>query len=172
MKRARSDVSKNCLGNAAQFFVAGELSRRGVVAALTLGNCPDTDILCSSADATKFAYVQVKTFLPGRRKCIVGMRAEKPYGKGFFWVLAGIPESGSGFQYYIIPAAEMARHVGKGHDMWKATVGRSGQPHQTSKVRTVALPPHKSRDGWSIEEYKDQWEAITEHLASTTGGVR
>ena len=41
---------KTSRGNASQFFVAGELCRRGLTAVVTLGNCPNTDIrnlLCS-----------------------------------------------------------------------------------------------------------------------------
>jgi hypothetical protein len=53
---------------------------------VTLGNCPNTDILCSNAAGTKFAHIQVKTFRPGDRTCTVGMKAEKNYGRNFFWV--------------------------------------------------------------------------------------
>ena len=35
--------------DASQFFVAGERCRRGLVAVVTLGNCPNSDILCSNA---------------------------------------------------------------------------------------------------------------------------
>jgi hypothetical protein len=35
-------------GNASQFFIAGELCRRGYSAVVTLGNTPDIDILCSN----------------------------------------------------------------------------------------------------------------------------
>lgn len=86
--------------------MAGELCRRGLVAVVTMGNCPNTDILCSNAAGTKFAHIQVKTFRPGDRTCTVGMKAEKNYGRNFFWVLAGIPEPSSPkpAEYYIIPS--------------------------------------------------------------------
>ena len=34
-------------GHASEFFVAGELCRRGHAAVVTLGNTPNVDILCS-----------------------------------------------------------------------------------------------------------------------------
>ena len=40
-------MDKNYRGNASQFFIAGELCRRGYSAVVTLGNTPNTDILCS-----------------------------------------------------------------------------------------------------------------------------
>lgn len=95
----RSD--KGYRGDAAQFFVAGELCRRGIVAVVTMGNCPNTDILCSNARGTHFVHVQVKTFVPGIRTCSVGRKSERYYGENFVWVLAGIPlpASSSSFQY-------------------------------------------------------------------------
>jgi hypothetical protein len=42
--------SKNSRGSAAQFFVAGELCRRNLVAVVTMGNTPNTDILCSNIE--------------------------------------------------------------------------------------------------------------------------
>lgn len=102
------EIAKSIKGAASQYFVAAELSRRGLVAALTLGNCPNTDILCSNSDATGFAHVQVKTFPLGKKKCMVGPRAEANPGRRFFWVLVGLPspESGHPLEYYIIPARD------------------------------------------------------------------
>lgn len=64
-------------GNASQFFVAGELCRRGHVAVVTMGNCPNTDILCSNKEGTKFVHIQVKTFRPSDKDCSVGLKAER-----------------------------------------------------------------------------------------------
>ena len=87
-----SDKEKSSRGNASQFFVAGELCRRGYSAVVTLGNTPNTDILCSNIEGTRFVHIQVKTFVPGNRTCSVGMKAEKDFGENFFWVLGGIPK--------------------------------------------------------------------------------
>ena len=57
-------MDKNYRGNASQFFIAGELCRRGYSAVVTLGNTPNTDILCSNLEGTKFVHIQVKTFVP------------------------------------------------------------------------------------------------------------
>ena len=73
--------------NASQFFIAGELCRRGYSAVVTLGNTPNTDILCSNLAGTRFVHIQIKTFVPGGRTCSVGVKAEKDFGENFFWVL-------------------------------------------------------------------------------------
>lgn len=82
---------KGYRGDAAQFFVPWEPCRRKLVAVVTLGNCPNTDILVSNSAGTRFCHVQVKTFVPGSRTVSVGMKSHKDFGQTFFWILAGIP---------------------------------------------------------------------------------
>ena len=159
---------KTFRGNSSQFFVAGELCRRGYPAVVTLGNCPNTDIFCSNRDATKFVHIQVKTYVPGIKTCSVGMKAEKDFGKKFFWVLAGIPIVGqeADFEYYIIPSDVMAKNTVESHKIWMETPGKTGQPHNTSMIRAVNLPPGYCRNGWDISQYLNRWDLIETALNS------
>jgi hypothetical protein len=129
-----------------------------------MGNCPNTDILCSNTSGTKFAHIQVKTFVPGSATWSVGRKAELDYGDSFFLVLGGIPapENDKLFVYYVIPSPVMAREVRAAHELWLKTPGMNGQPHSpTTNVRTVHLPPRKNRSGWSIAEYENRWNLST-----------
>lgn len=157
---------KSSRGNSSQFFVAGELCRRGLTAVVTLGNCPNTDILCSNVEGTRFVHIQVKTFVPGNATCSVGVKAEKDFGQNFFWVLGGIPQPNQdcGFEYYVIPSGEMAKHVTQAHKLWLETPGKKGQAHRDCAVRTVHLPPRTSFSGWDISPYKYRWDLIEEKL--------
>ena len=157
---------KSTRGNASQFFVAGELCRRGHCAVVTLGNTPNTDILCSNLAGTRFVHIQVKTFIPGNRTCSVGLKAVKNFGDNFFWVLGGIPTPTSTrpFEYYVIPEAAMAENVRRAYELWISTVGAKGQAHNENTIRTVHLPPYKSQSGWDISEYRDRWDLIEAKL--------
>lgn len=159
-------VDKSSRGNASQFFVAGELCRRGYSAVVTLGNTPNTDILCSNNDGTKFVHIQVKTYVPGIRTCSVGKKAEKYFGENFFWVLGGIPlpNTDKSFEYYIIPNRAMADNVTQKHRDWLNRPGRNGQPHNDNSVRGLLLPPCKSPDYWDISPYFNRWDLIEEKL--------
>ncbi len=161
-----SDKDKSHRAAASQYFVAGELCRRGLVAVLTLGNCPNTDILVSDKDGTKFAHVQVKTYRPRQDKTVsVGLKSEKDYGPQFFWVLAGIPEMGSKAtpEYYIIPSCDLATIVRQAHQKWLATPGTRGQAHNDSKVRAVAVPPSTNKySERTIDEYLNRWDLIVD----------
>lgn len=133
---------------------------------VTLGNTPNTDVLCSNIEGTKFVHIQVKTFVPGNRTCSVGMKAEKDFGENFFWVLVGIPlsVSDSGFEYYIIPSCEISKNIREEHQAWLDRPGKKGQMHKDNPVRAVYLPPHKSTCGWEISKYRDRWDLLEQKL--------
>lgn len=161
--------NKNHRGSASQFFVAGELCRRGLVAVVTMGNTPNTDILCSNINGTKFLHIQVKTYVPtvkGGGTVSVGLKAEKYFGENFIWVLGGIPSPNSDvpFEYYIIPSREMSKNIAMSHKVWMETPGAKGQPHNDNTMRTVRLPPKTDIAGWSVEQYKNRWDLIEEIL--------
>ena len=162
-QRHRAD--KRHRADAAQFFVAAELCRRGLVAVVTLGNCPNTDILVSDANASGFCHIQVKTFRPNDRTVSVGQKAEQNPGERFFWVLAGIPEPNAKSQeyvFYILPASEMAKGVKAVHKLWSETPGKKGQRRNAeTSMRTINLPPREEITGWSLLPYKNRWDLIT-----------
>ena len=158
--------NKNARGSAAQFFVAGELCRRNLVAVVTMGNTPNTDILCSNVEGTKFVHIQVKTYEPGHKKVAVGAKAEKDFGPNFVWVLSGIPKENcaADFEYYVIPSSVVAKNVREGHEKWLATPGKKSQKHNETSIRIIDLPPKSSNTGWKIDEYKNRWDIIEKLL--------
>ncbi len=154
--------NKNARGSAAQFYVAAELCRRDLVAVVTMGNTPNTDILCSNTEGTKFVHIQVKTFVPSNKTVTVGQKAEKDYGNNFIWVLAGIPKADSDkdFEYYVIPSPVVAKNVKEAHKKWVTDPGKNGKVRKDSNVRCISIPPYKSYNNWDIEEYKNRWDII------------
>jgi len=159
-------ISKQLRGCASQYSVAAELCLRNVVAVITMGNCPNTDILCSDIDGKKFVHIQVKTFVPGNATCSLGEKAEINYGDNFFWVLAGIQpaECKDPSRYYIIPSPVMAAEIARNHQTWLKTPGKNGKVHNETTFRGIELPPRKNHTGWSIEKYKNAWDLILNRL--------
>jgi len=163
-----SEKDKSHRGNASQFFVAGELCRRGYAAVVTLGNTPNTDVLCSNRAGTKFVHIQVKTFVPGNRTCSVGAKAEKAFGTSFFWIIAGIPlpNSSEPFRYFVIPCAEMAANVSAHHKKWLSEPGMKGQQRNDSKIRAVGVHEKSAKTFWNIAEYERRWDLIDAALGA------
>lgn len=166
MSKPSKDKDKSSRGHASQFFVAGELCRRGWLAVVTLGNSPNTDILCSNKAGTKFVHIQVKTFVPGNKTCSVGLKAEKDFGRNFFWVLGGIPQPDSKepFEYYVIPSKVMALQIVREHRLWVETPGKNNRAHKDNSMRVVTLPPGKGYAGWNVSPYRVRWDLIGERL--------
>ena len=158
--------NKNARGSSAQFFVAGELCRRNLVAVVTMGNTPNTDVLCSNIEGTKFVHIQVKTYPPGNRTVTVGLKAEKDYGEKFIWVLAGIPRENDKreFEYYIIPSSEVAKNISNAHKKWLSEPGLKGRVRKDSNIRVIAIPPYADYTGWKIDKYKNRWDIIEDLL--------
>ena len=161
---ASMEYDKSHRGNASQFYVAAELCRRGYAAVVTMGNCPNTDILCSNKDGTRFVHIQVKTFNPSKNKtCSVGIKAEKDYSDNFFWIISGIPEPehDDDFVYYIIPSNDMSKNVKECFNIWLEKPGIRVEKHNPdNKVRSIDLPPKENLNGWNIEKYKNRWDLI------------
>jgi hypothetical protein len=86
---------------AAQFFAAAELTRRGYLVALTLGNAPATDLLVQSPLGQHFT-VDVKG-LASPNWWLVSERTDHPD----FYVLVLVPKDGPA-SFYILTGTEMS----------------------------------------------------------------
>lgn len=162
-----NENDKGYRADASQFFIAGELCRRRLVAVVTLGNCPNTDILCSNREGTRFVHIQVKTYVPGSRTCPIGRKGERDYGSNFFWVLGGIPVPGSDvpLEYYIVPSAVMARGLTEDFRVWSTTPGPiKKQRNVNNTMRNLLLPPRSGPSGFNVAAYKNRWDIIEKKL--------
>lgn len=102
-------------GIAGEYFVAGELSRRGLVATITSKNTKNVDILVSDVEGKKFAYVQVKSGKSSSGGFIVGASGKQPIknlGSRFFYVFVYFSDKSSP-DYWIIPQNLVARVANK-----------------------------------------------------------
>jgi hypothetical protein len=69
-------------GVAGEYLVAGELSRRGWIASITLRNTRGVDILASNSELTRSVGIQVKTSQGGSGRRIVREQGETRALKG------------------------------------------------------------------------------------------
>lgn len=67
-----------------EYAAAAELTRRGLVASITLRNTRGIDILVSNADASQSAGVQVKTNQSGKRMWLLNRKAEDFHSKNLY----------------------------------------------------------------------------------------
>ena len=163
VNKKSSGANKIAQGNAAQLLVASELNRRGWSAAVTLGNAPHVDVLCSNECGTKFVFVQVKSFHLKSKSCAVGAKAEITYSDNFFWVIVGLSD-GPDTQdvFYIIPALDMAKNVKELYERWLSALGRNGRPHNETSMRKVCIGGRCGE--YDISQWKNRWDLIDDAL--------
>jgi len=73
-------------GISGEYYVAGELSRLGHIASITLGNTRGIDILCSNSDASKHVSIQVKTSKKPKNSWMLDKKSEEYYSPKHFYV--------------------------------------------------------------------------------------
>jgi len=159
----KSGSEKISRGNAGQFRVASELCRRGYSASITLGNTPNTDILCASKDGLKSVCIQVKTFRLGASKCLLSKVAEDIIRKDFIWIFLGLDDeltkNERPAEFYIVPADVLAPRVRSMHSQWLKMPPTRGKTHKDTKMRQVSLDERIS-SSYNISEWRDRWECI------------
>jgi hypothetical protein len=137
------------VGIAGEYFVAAELTRRGLVASLTLRNTRGIDILASNANASKCVGIQVKSKCGTAPDWILKKKVELDVAENLFYVFVLFEELAAP-QYFVVPRATVAAFCRESHKAWLATPGKSGQPHRDTDMRKFQDPKENYRDRWEL----------------------
>ena len=138
------------LSLAGEFFVAGELQRRQVSAAVTYGNAKAADVVAFSPSGDRAVVIEVKTTSQG--KWVVGGAVPAPSNQP--WVFVNIPIDGScSPEFYIIQQFDLHRILTPRDAAYRTQYqARHGSEFLGKSVvslsRELALP------------YKDAWGTI------------
>jgi hypothetical protein len=146
----RSKISKGLSGVAGEYFVAGELSRRGYIASITLRHTRGVDILVAGRNAARSAGIQVKTNQGSSKGWLLNKKAEAMEEEGLYYVFVNL--NGSGVpSYHVVPSAVVAEYVRRAHSEWLASPGREGQKRKDTSMRKF-----EDRN----DEWKDRWDVL------------
>lgn len=103
------------IGLAGEFLVAGELLRRGIMAAVTYGNAKQADVV--AVNGNKAAFLEVKS--TPRTKWVLGNKL--PEATKAIWVLVYLPsDSTQPPEYFVLTGAELRAIVQPEEDAFKA----------------------------------------------------
>ena len=123
------------IGNAGEYFVAGELERRGYTVALPMSNVKDFDVLAIDRETYVQFAIQVKTARYRKKHWILTKKCEELRGKNIFYVFVSLNELDTP-EYHIVPSKVVADTVKASHQKWLDTPGKRGQRHNDSSIRT------------------------------------
>lgn len=135
------------LSMAGEFFVAAELQRRGVSAAVTYGNAKAADVVAFAPDGERAVVIEVKSTAQGR--WVVGGALPEPSKHP--WVFVKIPaEPSLAPTYFVLLQSELRDALLPGDDAYRARYqAKHGQAFTGKAVvslsESLALP-HK--DAW------------------------
>ena len=133
MEKERKNKTNVLTGSAGEYFVAAELSRRGVVAALTMSGTDAFDILAVNKAGCSYS-IQVKTTQYEKKlRWLLSSKDENP--KADFYVFVNLNGTEKQPDYYIM----------------RATPKRDGTAHKPINMRQIILDQQdKSKDRWYL----------------------
>lgn len=149
----------NITGSAGEFIVAAELSRRGMIATLTLKNTPLIDVLASNPKKGLLANVQVKTRSQANKQgWVLSKKVEiKTDVKNLYYVFVNLKELNELPDYYIIPHNKFANYISKVHKEWLLSESKGGKPRKDNDIRNFKP---ESRDKKFALKYLNKWEVL------------
>ena len=155
----------NITGATGEFFVAAEISKRGVIATLTLKNTPAIDILTVNPKNGTFANIQVKTRgIDNEQGWRLNSKVDnKSKIKNHFYVFVNLKRHELN-DYYIIPFNEFAEFIIKKHKKWMKETDRQGNLHKNNTTRNFKpekenLPRYRA-DVKLGKKYKNNWNTL------------
>lgn len=142
------------IGNSGEYFVAGELERRGFTVAVPMSNVKDFDLLAIERDTHKQIAIQVKTTGYKQKKWTLSKKNESLVGDNVFYVFVSLNELDVP-EYHIVPSKIVANTIREYHQNWLNTPGKNGQQHNDTNIR-VFLD--------SEDTFLDKWDLLTIEL--------
>ena len=135
-------------GNAGEYFVAGELERRGFIVAVPMSNVKNFDILAIHKKTYKQYAIQVKTTGYKRKDWALAKKNEDLIGDNIVYVFVALNELDVP-SYHIVPSCIVAKSVKESHDKWLKSPGRNGKQHNDTNIR---------RFSDKNDEYLNRWD--------------
>ena len=152
---------KGVIGISGEYFVAAELSQRGVVATLTLKNTPYIDILATNLESGKTANIQVKTMsIDNKAGWHLGPKDCEPANvANHYYVLVDLQGPGIMPNYIIIPKKELSLFVNKDYKDWISGAKIDGSPRKETTMR-IFDPNRREKCKKFAEMYRDNWDIL------------
>lgn len=147
----KSELTSVLSGVSGEYFVAGELSRRGYIASITLRNTRGVDVLCSDSETIKTVGIQVKTNKGTTRTWVLNQKAEDYFSKNLFYVFVNLNDNKKAPNFFIVPSNIVAKYCKKKHFTWLETPNKMGGKHKDSSMRKFDDPN---------EEYLNKWDLL------------
>jgi Holliday junction resolvase-like predicted endonuclease len=156
-------LSASLSGAAGQYFVAAALSRRGIIALLTLRNARGIDILASNKSGTRSVGIQVKTNQDGGKEWVLHQKAEDLLATNLFYIFVNLNGPNGIPEYHIDESEIVACCIREDHRNWLLGTKKDGSPRKDTTMRMS-----RDREGM----YRNAWNRLgfDTHTGVTSSG--
>lgn len=141
------------IGNSGEYFVAGELERRGFTVAVPMSNVKDFDILAINRTTYEQFAIQVKTTGYKQKKWTLSQKNEKLVGDNIVYVFVSLNELEAP-EYHIVPSKIVAETITREHDEWLHAPGKNGQQRNDTNIRNFFDKNDIYLDRWDLLDYE------------------
>ena len=142
-------VNHISIGNAGEYFVAGELERRGFSVAVPMSNVELFDLLIMNRETKKQFAIQVKTNHSNKKEWIMTKKNENILGENIFYVFVCMNGLESP-EYHIVPCDFVVKTISEGYQRWLNMPGRNGATHNETSVRKFEDYNNRFLDRWDL----------------------
>ena len=139
-------------GNSGEYFVAGELERRGFTVAVPMSNVKDFDILAINRENYEQFAIQVKATGYKQKKWTLSGKNEKLIGENIVYIFVSLNELDTP-EYHIVPSKIVAETITKEHKKWLNTPGKNGKMHNNTNIRNFFDKNDIYLDRWDLIDY-------------------
>lgn len=146
----KQKLESTLVGVAGEYLVAGELTRRGYIASISLRNSRGIDIIASNNDGTKSISIQVKTNSSGVKKWMLGKKSEDFYSDNHFYIFVILNQPHERPNFYIVPSTLVAKTIRNGHAKWLKGTKLNGKPHVDTPIRQFRDKNDIHLEKWEI----------------------
>jgi len=156
-----STKNRSLISSSGAYFAAGELSRLGYVALVTIKNTKAIDMIAS--DGKKAVLLQVKTRRT-KSPWRLSEKDESNHNGNLFYVFVDISEKVP--RFYIIESQFVAKYIREHHNIWLTKLRKKGG--QKHKHTTIRVFPENTRSvltlsklkKFDIRKHENKWKKL------------
>jgi hypothetical protein len=137
-------------GVAGEYFVAAELSLRGILSTITLRNSRGIDIIASNSDGSRAVSIQVKTNQNRQSKWILTKKSESFSADDYYYVFVTLNNIGQRPDFYVVPSLVVSQYISSSNRDWLTGKKIDGGSRKDSGIRNFHDHEGRFKEAWHI----------------------
>lgn len=151
---AKSNVSKQNIGNAGEYYLASRLSAENFTATITLGRAEKYDLLAVNPKGKTIKFSVKTRFLSKTQSFPLSKKDEKKGSPDFYYAFIRLNEFKTEPDFWIIPSKRVNQILKSSNENYHKRKRKDGKKRSESNLRILWLKLNKTSKGL----YPDNWE--------------